>query len=213
MCDCYPNYKPSNLSETVDVWNMMLEEYDYSQISMALKTYVHSDTSGFAPSMTERLENRHTEILSKNLRAELIQKIYLKNSLKLNVYYWSVIRMSGLISRSEVNDVIDELEVYTSGRPNTMKVEVSVLQLQRFINKLKNIPTAYDVDKIVEQLKTDSLVKLYGSGNSDNYLIPVKRAIEIVRAGGNIELSEHSKSQGDRTGKQKATVEAESKVE
>jgi len=51
MCDCYPNYKPSNLSETVDVWNMMLEEYSYSQISMALKTYVHSDTSGFAPSI------------------------------------------------------------------------------------------------------------------------------------------------------------------
>lgn len=51
MCDCYPNYKPSNLSETVDVWNMMLEEYSYSQISMALKTYVHSDISGFAPSI------------------------------------------------------------------------------------------------------------------------------------------------------------------
>ena len=51
MCDCYPNYKPNNLSETVDVWNMMLEEYSYSQISMALKTYVHSDISGFAPSI------------------------------------------------------------------------------------------------------------------------------------------------------------------
>ena len=59
--------------------------------------------------------------------------------------------MSDLISRSEVNDVIDELEVYTCGRPNTMKVEVSVLQLQRFINKLKNIPTAYNVDKIIEE--------------------------------------------------------------
>ena len=62
--------------------------------------------------------------------------------------------MSDLISRSEVNDVIDELEVYTSGRPNTMKVEISVLQLQRFINKLKNIPTAYSVDKVVEEIKT-----------------------------------------------------------
>ena len=61
--------------------------------------------------------------------------------------------MSDLISRSEVNDVIDELEVYTSGRPNTMKVEVSVLQLRRFINKLKNIPTAYDIDKVVEKLE------------------------------------------------------------
>lgn len=51
-------------------------------------------------------------------------------------------------------------------------------------SEIESAPTAYDVDKVVEQLKTDSLVKLYGSGNSDNYLIPVKRAIEIVRAGG-----------------------------
>lgn len=45
-------------------------------------------------------------------------------------------------------------------------------------------PTAYDVDKVVEQLKTDSSVKLYGSGNSNNYLIPLEKAIEIVKAGG-----------------------------
>lgn len=51
-------------------------------------------------------------------------------------------------------------------------------------SEIESAPTAYDVDKVVEQLKTDSLVKLYGSGNSDNYLIPVKRAIEIVKAGG-----------------------------
>ena len=59
MCDCYPNYKPSNLSETVDVWQMMLNEYDYSQISMALKTYVHSDTSGFAPSIGQLINKLH----------------------------------------------------------------------------------------------------------------------------------------------------------
>lgn len=53
MSDCYPNYKPSNLSETVDVWNMMLDEYSYNQVSIALKAYVVSDTSGFAPSVGE----------------------------------------------------------------------------------------------------------------------------------------------------------------
>lgn len=51
MCDCYPNYKPNNLSETVDVWNMMLEAYRYNQVSIALKAYATSDTSGFAPSI------------------------------------------------------------------------------------------------------------------------------------------------------------------
>lgn len=59
MCDCYPNYKPSNLSETVDVWNMMLEDYSYSQISTALKTYVHLDTSGFAPSIGQLINKLH----------------------------------------------------------------------------------------------------------------------------------------------------------
>lgn len=52
------------------------------------------------------------------------------------------------------------------------------------INSINRQPTAYDVDNVVRQLKTDSSVKLYGSGNSNNYLIPVKRAIEIVKQGG-----------------------------
>lgn len=61
---------------------------------------------------------------------------------------------------------------------------VDVAHIIGFQSVIDTQPTAYDVDKVVEQLKTDSLVKLYGSGNSDNYLIPVKRAIEIVKAGG-----------------------------
>ena len=52
------------------------------------------------------------------------------------------------------------------------------------VNLINNQPTAYSVDKVVEELEIDSSVKLYGSGNSDNYLIPVKKAIEIVKQGG-----------------------------
>ena len=59
--------------------------------------------------------------------------------------------MSDLIKRENVEKVIDELEVYTAGRLNTQKVEISVLQLQRFVNALKDIPTAFDI----EQFKTD----------------------------------------------------------
>ena len=105
--------------------------------------------------------------------------------------------MSDLISRSEVNDVIDELEVYTCGRPNTMKVEVSVLQLQRFINKLKNIPTAYSVGKVVEELEEMIHPKQlyfckYARGgckhlyNNDKDCMEciVENAIEIVKHGG-----------------------------
>ena len=94
--------------------------------------------------------------------------------------------MSDLISRSEVNDVIDELEVYTCGRPNTMKVEVSVLQLQRFINKLKNIPTAYDVDNVISQLGDygNEEINYYRNTPYENCIREcVSKAIEIVKQG------------------------------
>ena len=92
--------------------------------------------------------------------------------------------MSDLISRSEVNDVIDKLEVYTSGRPNTMKVEISVLQLQRLINKLKNIPTAYDVDKVIEELEgAKHEIYLYDV-DLEYYQNRIDKAIEIVKQSG-----------------------------
>lgn len=93
--------------------------------------------------------------------------------------------MSDLISRSELNDVIDLLEVYTSGRPNSMKVEISVLQLQRFINKLKNISTSYDIDKVVEELnKASYLVSPKNKGHYADNAIDLEDAIEIVKQGG-----------------------------
>ena len=90
--------------------------------------------------------------------------------------------MNDLISRNEVNDVIDELEVYTCGRPNTMKVEISVLQLQRFINKLKNIPTAYPVDKVIEELELHSFE--LGTDTIPVHYVRLNDAIEIVKQSG-----------------------------
>ena len=60
ICDCYPNYKPNNLSETVDVWNMMLSDYTYEQISLALKAYILTDTNGFAPSIGQLVDRVNT---------------------------------------------------------------------------------------------------------------------------------------------------------
>ena len=56
MVDSYPNYKPNDISETVDVWNMMLSDYDYNIVAMALKAYILSDTSGFAPSVGQLVD-------------------------------------------------------------------------------------------------------------------------------------------------------------
>lgn len=66
-------------------------------------------------------------------------------------------------------------------------------------------PIAYDVDEVIKRLKklrdckylTGITNNAYEFGACD----ALNDAIKIIKAGGNIELSEHSKSQGDRTGK------------
>lgn len=65
---------------------------------------------------------------------------------------------------------------------------------------LDKYPTAYDVDKVVRQLEE---IKHYTSLYDDEmeaWILAIDKAIDIVKRGGNIELSEHSKSQGNRTG-------------
>ena len=59
MVDSYPNYKPNDISETVDVWQMMLSDYDYNLVAMALKAYILSDTSGFAPNIGQLVAKIH----------------------------------------------------------------------------------------------------------------------------------------------------------
>ena len=47
----YPNWKPTDIGFTVDTWAVMLSDYEYSQIAAALKAYITTNTSGFAPSI------------------------------------------------------------------------------------------------------------------------------------------------------------------
>lgn len=68
---------------------------------------------------------------------------------------------------------------------NFQKQHYNKSQMKAILDFVDNQPTVYDIDRVVERLKTDSSVKLYGSGNSNNYLIPLEKAIEIVKAGGN----------------------------
>lgn len=77
------------------------------------------------------------------------------------------------------------------------------------LHLLEEYPTAYDVDKVVEQLEkkiqTHECCIEYEKKNGTiteefqqrKAVEVLKEAVEIVKVGGNIELSEHSKSQGN----------------
>lgn len=60
MMATFPNYHPVDLTATVNTWTIMLEEYSYEEVSMALKAFVTSDTSGFAPSPGQLIERIKT---------------------------------------------------------------------------------------------------------------------------------------------------------
>ena len=81
--------------------------------------------------------------------------------------------MSDLISRSELISRI-ESEYREYGED---------YDVEQILGDIEDMPIAYSVDKVVEELEADTSVKLYGSGNSDNYLISVNRATEIVKQG------------------------------
>lgn len=78
--------------------------------------------------------------------------------------------------RSLCDDTCDNEITYT-----TLMEAINTLLKVSYIYKNMGFDKEIDTSDVVERLKTDSSVKLYGSGNSDNYLIPVDKAIKIVK--------------------------------
>ena len=53
----YPNWKPqAELKYVVETWWEYLSEYTYDEMRAALKTYISTDTSGFAPSVGQLID-------------------------------------------------------------------------------------------------------------------------------------------------------------
>jgi hypothetical protein len=52
----FPTFKPMDMTETVNVWHAMLEDQDGKLILAALKTYIRTNVTGFAPSIGQLME-------------------------------------------------------------------------------------------------------------------------------------------------------------
>ena len=60
----YPNYKPPDKTVAVNVWAEMLSDIPYEKVSAAVKMYIQTDTSGFAPGIgdiREKVQNIFAE--------------------------------------------------------------------------------------------------------------------------------------------------------
>ena len=56
----YPNYKPQDKTVAVNTWYMMLKDYEKEVVEAALKIYIASDTSGFAPAIGQLIDKINT---------------------------------------------------------------------------------------------------------------------------------------------------------
>lgn len=68
----YPNYKIEDLKETINLWHLMLGDFEYKDCSLSLQKYIMSDTSGFAPSISHIASGIHDikEIISDEFPTE-----------------------------------------------------------------------------------------------------------------------------------------------
>lgn len=168
ICDCYPNYKPNNLSETVDVWNMMLEEYSYSQISMALKAYVHSDTSGFAPSIGQLINTIYTIQNPQELNE--MEAWFLVSRALRNGYYGAVEEFDNLppLVQKAVGTP-DNLRNWSQTNTDSVEnvIQSNFMRSYRTVVKreeeIKKMPA--DVQALIENVNKDSYSAQIGSRN------------------------------------------------
>lgn len=86
MMAAYPNYKPINVDIVVEVWADMLERYTYEQVNMALKAYILSDTSGFAPSIGQIVEKLQLFISNEELNEMAAWGLVLK-AMRNSIYH------------------------------------------------------------------------------------------------------------------------------
>lgn len=56
----YPNYNPADEELAAKVWAEVTEDYTYKQVDTALKSYMRTNTSGFAPVPGQIIDKIHT---------------------------------------------------------------------------------------------------------------------------------------------------------
>ena len=56
----YPNYNPIDEELAAETWAGVTEEYTYEQVDMALRSYMKTNTSGFAPAPGQIIDKIHT---------------------------------------------------------------------------------------------------------------------------------------------------------
>lgn len=144
MTYTYPNYKPTDITATVDTWTAILASYQFEHIRAALHSYILSDTKGFAPTP-----------------GQLIDKIPVKSFDMTEMEAWGMVNKALSNSSYHAKEEFEKLPVVvqkTLGRHEVLQewagMEIDVVQSVIQSNFIRNYRTVLQREKERNKLPT-----------------------------------------------------------
>ena len=82
----YPNFNAQDLTATINSWYLFLESYDYKEIELALKIFITTSGSAFAPSVSELIAaaNKPRQLTEIDATTAWTQ---VRKAIKRGIYY------------------------------------------------------------------------------------------------------------------------------
>ena len=203
----FPNFHIENKTFTLDTWNMILQDFRYSDVEMALIAYVRTETRGFAPSPGQLIEKINLITRPKELNEQeaysIVQQAVNRSGLN---YMEEFEKLPYLIQKavgrpSQLRDwALEENpnhEVRASNFMRNYRTEMErqkeiqklpdgIKELIRQVNKNSESERLEDVNKrMISKSKEDQKVVNFLETSVDKTIMPEKlrRKVEELRNG------------------------------
>lgn len=82
----YPSFRVPDKTVAVNTWYSLLGEYEYGQVSAALKKYIQTNKSSFAPSIGQIIDEI-SDIYSKNEENEMEAWVLVQKAIRNSTYH------------------------------------------------------------------------------------------------------------------------------
>lgn len=170
MTVAYPNYRIDDIEYTAKIWADFLGGYSYEQANMALRTYITTDTSGFAPSIGQLINKLH-EVQSPQELNEMEAWSLVSKALR-NGYYGAVEEFNKLppLVQKAVGSpdnlrnwaLTDSKSIENVVQSNFMRTYRTVVNRE---NEIKKMPA--DVRTLIENVNKTSYLAQIGTKNRE----------------------------------------------
>lgn len=165
----YPNWKPENLTETVNAWHWALEEYPAQVIKGALQIYLKTNTTGFAPSVSQLIASAYAPKKSNQL-SEGEAWALVKRAIQDGGYH----------AEERFNELPPSVQKAV-GSPNmihqwsqTESAEVNTVIMSNFQRAYKTVLEREEFKDKVPEALSDMVMKLSEKVSFDNRLLEAK---------------------------------------